>query len=85
MKNFDEDTNAYADETDMKGGREVKDYAVSRVVVNPDVFALLRKNTLSDPIKRERWLITRLGESPTPPSDTAVNGAPVFMPSPKKE
>jgi len=85
MKNFDEDTDAYTDENDREGGRAVKGYAVSRVVVNPDVFALLRKNSLSDPIKRERWLITRLGESPSMPEDIVVNEVPVYVPKREHE
>ena len=84
MENFDEDTSAYADgQEQTEGGGEVKRYPVSRVVVNPDVFAAIRKNSLSDPIKRERWLITRLGDSPSQlsaPGGTTANDTPIFMP-----
>lgn len=78
MDNIDEDTSSYSSEIGKKG-EDVKTYPVSRVVVNPDVFALLRKNSLGDPIKRERWLITRLGQSPSTPEETAMNEVPVYM------
>lgn len=82
MKNFDEDTTAYADKQERKGGDDVKRYPVSRVVVNPDVFDAIRKNSLSDPIKRERWLITRLGKSPSQlsaPGEPDAHAGPARM------
>ena len=84
MNNFDADTSEFADQSDDStntGESNVKGYPVSRVVVNPEVFASLRKGSLADPIKRERWLITRLGESPsTAGGALPANTVPIFVP-----
>ena len=84
MNNFDADTNEFADtseSTPAEGADNVKDYQLTRVVVNPEVFASLRSGSLADPIKRERWLITRLGESPSTGNASLVpNTVPIFMP-----
>jgi len=81
MKNFDQDTSDFAQNSNEQKGEDlVKEYPVSRVVVNPAVFDLLRKNSLSDPMKRERWLITRLGESPNNGGASGVPEIPIFVP-----